>query len=50
MEQELRIRVLGAAELAVSGRPLVELASAKAAALTVYWRSQVRGEWWPASC
>jgi hypothetical protein len=36
MEQELRVRVLGAAELAVSGRPLVELASAKAAALTVY--------------
>ena len=36
MEQELRVRVLGGAELAVSGRPLVELASAKAAALVVY--------------
>jgi hypothetical protein len=44
MEQQLRVRVLGAAELAVGGRPLVELASAKAAALVVYlavtgWRS-----------
>jgi predicted ATPase/DNA-binding SARP family transcriptional activator len=36
MEQELRVRVLGGAELAVGGRPLVELASAKAAALLVY--------------
>jgi predicted ATPase/DNA-binding SARP family transcriptional activator len=36
MEQELRVRVLGRAELAVSGRPLVELASAKAAALLFY--------------
>jgi predicted ATPase/DNA-binding SARP family transcriptional activator len=36
MEQELRVRVLGGAELAVSGRPLVELASAKAAALLFY--------------
>lgn len=36
MEQDLRVRVLGGAELAVSGRPLVELASAKAAALVVY--------------
>jgi hypothetical protein len=36
MEQELRVRVLGGVELAVSGRPLVELASAKATALLVY--------------
>jgi DNA-binding SARP family transcriptional activator len=36
MEQELRVRVLGGAELTVSGRPLVELASAKATALLVY--------------
>jgi predicted ATPase/DNA-binding SARP family transcriptional activator len=36
MEQQLRVRVLGRAELAVAGRPLVELASAKAAALVVY--------------
>jgi DNA-binding SARP family transcriptional activator len=36
MEQELRVRVLGGAELAVSGRPLVELVSAKATALLVY--------------
>jgi predicted ATPase/DNA-binding SARP family transcriptional activator len=36
MEQELRVRVLGGAELACSGRPLVELASAKATALLVY--------------
>src|SRR6266508_2423765 len=36
MEQELRVPVLGGAELAVSGRPLVELASAKAAALLFY--------------
>jgi DNA-binding SARP family transcriptional activator len=36
MEQELRVRVLGGTELAVGGRPLVELASAKAAALVVY--------------
>jgi hypothetical protein len=36
MEQDLRVRVLGGAELAVSGHPLVELASAKAAALLVY--------------
>ena len=35
-DQELRVRVLGGAELAVSGRPLVELASAKAAALLFY--------------
>jgi predicted ATPase/DNA-binding SARP family transcriptional activator len=36
MEQELRVRVLGGVELAVSGRPLVELASTKATALLVY--------------
>jgi DNA-binding SARP family transcriptional activator len=36
MEQELRVRVLGGTELAVAGRPLVELASAKEAALVVY--------------
>ena len=36
MEQELRVRVLGGTELAMGGRPLVELASAKAAALVVY--------------
>lgn len=36
MDQELRVRVLGGAELAVSGRPLVELASAKATALLFY--------------
>jgi predicted ATPase/DNA-binding SARP family transcriptional activator len=36
MEQELRVRVLGGAELAVGGRPLVGLASAKATALLVY--------------
>jgi predicted ATPase/DNA-binding SARP family transcriptional activator len=36
MEQGLRVRVLGGAELAVSGRPLVGLASAKATALLVY--------------
>src|SRR5437867_8193097 len=36
MEQELRVRVLGGAELAVGGRPLVELVSAKATALLVY--------------
>ena len=36
MEQELRVRVLGGVELAVSGHPLVELASAKATALLVY--------------
>ena len=36
MEQDLHVRVLGRTELAVSGRPLVELASAKAAALLVY--------------
>jgi predicted ATPase/DNA-binding SARP family transcriptional activator len=36
MEQELRVRVLGGVELAVSGRPPVELASAKATALLVY--------------
>jgi predicted ATPase/DNA-binding SARP family transcriptional activator len=36
MEQELRVRVLGGAELAVSGRPLAGLASAKATALLVY--------------
>lgn len=35
-DRELRVRVLGAAELAVNGRPLVELASAKAAALLFY--------------
>ena len=34
--QELRVRVLGGAELALSGRPLAELASAKAAALLFY--------------
>ncbi|HEX4908213.1 MAG TPA: BTAD domain-containing putative transcriptional regulator, partial [Actinomycetes bacterium] len=36
MGQELRVRVLGAPELAVDGRPLVGLASAKATALLVY--------------
>jgi predicted ATPase/DNA-binding SARP family transcriptional activator len=36
MDQELHVRVLGGAELAMSGRPLVELASAKAAALVFY--------------
>jgi predicted ATPase/DNA-binding SARP family transcriptional activator len=36
MVQELRVRVLGATELAVDGRPLVGLASAKATALLVY--------------
>jgi predicted ATPase/DNA-binding SARP family transcriptional activator len=36
MEQELRVRVLGGTELAVDGRPLMELASAKATALLVY--------------
>jgi predicted ATPase/DNA-binding SARP family transcriptional activator len=36
MEQELRVRVLGGTELAVGGRPLMELASAKATALLVY--------------
>jgi DNA-binding SARP family transcriptional activator len=50
MEQELRVRVLGGAELAVSGRPLVELASAKAAALAVtgsgHSRSVLAGLLW----
>jgi DNA-binding SARP family transcriptional activator len=36
MGQELRVRVLGATELAVDGRPLVGLASAKATALLVH--------------
>jgi predicted ATPase/DNA-binding SARP family transcriptional activator len=36
MGQELRVRVLGSTELAVDGRPLVGLASAKATALLVY--------------
>ncbi|HEV8166386.1 MAG TPA: BTAD domain-containing putative transcriptional regulator, partial [Actinomycetota bacterium] len=36
MEQELRVRVLGGTKLAVGGRSLVELASAKATALLVY--------------
>jgi predicted ATPase/DNA-binding SARP family transcriptional activator len=36
MGQDLRVRVLGATELAVDGRPLVGLASAKATALLVY--------------
>jgi predicted ATPase/DNA-binding SARP family transcriptional activator len=36
MGQELRVRVLGGTELAVDGRPLVGLASAKATALLVY--------------
>ena len=36
MEQELVVRVLGGIKLAVGGRPLVELASAKATALLVY--------------
>ena len=36
MDGELRVRVLGGAELAVGGHPLVELASAKAAALLCY--------------
>ncbi|MGW3807415.1 ATP-binding protein [Micromonospora sp. NPDC005113] len=35
-DQELRVRVLGGAELTVGGRPLVELASAKATALLFY--------------
>ncbi|MET8122578.1 BTAD domain-containing putative transcriptional regulator [Micromonospora sp. NPDC005189] len=35
-DQELRVRVLGGAELTVDGRPLVELASAKATALLFY--------------
>ncbi|MET8306790.1 BTAD domain-containing putative transcriptional regulator [Micromonospora sp. NPDC005173] len=35
-DQKLRVRVLGGAELTVNGRPLVELASAKAAALLFY--------------
>jgi DNA-binding SARP family transcriptional activator len=43
MEQELRVRVLGGAELTVSGRPLVELASAKATALLVYLAVTGRG-------
>ena len=34
--EELRIRVLGAAELTVGGRPLAELASVKATALVCY--------------
>jgi predicted ATPase/DNA-binding SARP family transcriptional activator len=36
MGHELRVRVLGGTELAVDGRPLVGLASAKATALLVY--------------
>jgi predicted ATPase/DNA-binding SARP family transcriptional activator len=36
MEQQLVVRVLGGTRLAVDGRPLVELASAKATALLVY--------------
>jgi predicted ATPase/DNA-binding SARP family transcriptional activator len=36
MGQELRVRVLGSTELAVDGRPLVGLASAKATALLVH--------------
>ena len=36
MEQQLRVRVLGTTELAVDGRPLADLASAKATALLVY--------------
>jgi DNA-binding SARP family transcriptional activator/predicted ATPase len=36
MGNELRVRVLGGAELALDGRSLVELASAKATALLVY--------------
>jgi len=36
MGQELRVRVLGTTELAVDGRPLAGLASAKATALLVY--------------
>jgi hypothetical protein len=36
MEQQLRVRVLGTTELAVDGRPLAGLASAKATALLVY--------------
>jgi predicted ATPase/DNA-binding SARP family transcriptional activator len=36
MGQELHVRVLGGIKLAVGGRPLVELASAKATALLVY--------------
>ena len=36
IDQELRVRVLGAAELAVGGRPLIQLASAKATALLFY--------------
>src|SRR6266545_3332168 len=36
MGQKLRVRALGRVELAMDGRPLVELASAKATALLVY--------------
>jgi DNA-binding SARP family transcriptional activator len=36
MGNELRVRVLGGVELALDGRSLVELASAKATALAVY--------------
>jgi len=36
MDQQLHVRVLGGAELAVGERPLVELASAKAVALLFY--------------
>ncbi|HEX5878360.1 MAG TPA: BTAD domain-containing putative transcriptional regulator [Actinomycetota bacterium] len=36
MEQRLRVRVLGATELAVDGRPVAGLASAKATALLVH--------------
>ncbi|MEU8615773.1 hypothetical protein AB0C29_48115, partial [Actinoplanes sp. NPDC048791] len=34
--EELRVRVLGSAELTVGGRPLAELASVKATALVFY--------------
>jgi predicted ATPase/DNA-binding SARP family transcriptional activator len=36
MDQQLRVRALGAAELTVGGRPVSELASAKATALLLY--------------
>jgi DNA-binding SARP family transcriptional activator len=36
MEQGLRLRVLGATELTVDGRPVAGLASAKATALLVH--------------
>jgi len=43
MDQQLRVRVLGGAELSVGERPLTELASAKAAALLFYLAVTGRG-------